>query len=330
MAPQDESAKMEALRSDLKKEARSLKLDFDLLKSGGFIKQTQKNLFTVRLRCPAGQLTSAQMRAAAGIADKFGRGEVHISVRQSVEIPYVHYQHFDAVTAALKQVDWSVASCGPRIRVPGACAGCTYNPNAVGDSNRLCLEIDQRFFGVATGHHKFKITAAGCPVDCARSRGADLGFQGEVEPRLEASLCTGCELCVNACQEKALTMAGGLPVKDDALCNYCGDCIKVCPLDAMVSARKGWLVRAGGKHGKHPLYSYEVASFVTDEQALDLVEKTMAWYKSNADGRERLGATFARVGVQKYIAEVIEPMGLQAIKTAEQRRKYRAGGNFYV
>lgn len=330
MSPQEEPAKLEAMRSDLKKEANALKLDFAQLKSGGFIKQTQKNLFTIRLRCPAGLLTSAQLRAASEIADKYGRGEVHISVRQSVEIPYVHYQHFDAVTAALKAVNWSVASCGPRIRVPGACAGCTYNPNGVADSQRLALDIDRRFFGMATGHHKFKISAAGCPIDCPRSRGADLGFQGEVGPRLEAALCTGCELCVKACQEKALIMVEGLPARDDSKCNYCGDCIKACPVDAMVAARKGWLVRAGGKHGKHPLYSYEVANFVSQDDALTLVEKTMDWYKSNADGRERLGATFARLGVGKYISEVIEPMGLEAIKTVEQRRRFWAGGNFYV
>jgi dissimilatory sulfite reductase (desulfoviridin) alpha/beta subunit len=72
---------------ELKKEARRLKMDFAELKSGGFIKQTQKDLFTVRLRCPAGKLTSRQLHTAAELADKYGRGEIHNSVRQSIEIP---------------------------------------------------------------------------------------------------------------------------------------------------------------------------------------------------------------------------------------------------
>jgi len=92
--------------ANLRKEAHRLKLDFNLLKSGGFIKQSQKDRFTVRLRCPAGKLTSQKLRKAAELADKYGRGEVHASIRQSIEIPYVHHQHFDTIAAELKKVDF--------------------------------------------------------------------------------------------------------------------------------------------------------------------------------------------------------------------------------
>ena len=128
--------------AELRREARRLKLDFAVLKSGGFIKQTQRDLFTVRLRCPAGKVSSDKLRKAAELADKYGQGEVHTSVRQSIEIPYVHYENFDAVAAELKEIDWAIASCGPRIRVPTACAGCTYNPNGIMDSQSMCLEVD--------------------------------------------------------------------------------------------------------------------------------------------------------------------------------------------
>ncbi len=113
----DETATMEGLKTNLRKESRKLHLDFNELKSGGFIKQTQKNLFTVRLRCPGGKVTSDKMRKAAEIAEKYGRGEVHISVRQSIEVPYVHYKHFDEIDESLRELKWSVESCGQRVRV---------------------------------------------------------------------------------------------------------------------------------------------------------------------------------------------------------------------
>ncbi len=314
----------------LKKEAHHLKMDFEALKSGGFIKQTQENLFTVRLRCPGGKLTSQQLRKAAELAEKYGRGEVHNSLRQSIEIPYVHYQHFETIVAELKEIDWSVASCGPRIRVPTACAGCAWNPNGLMDAQAMCLEVDRRYFGIATGHHKFKITFAGCPIDCSRTREMDLGFQGIVDPELVEELCNGCGLCVSGCDEKALTLVNDLPIRDTSKCIYCGDCIKVCPVDAMVAVRKGWLVRVGGKHGRHPIYAYEIAQFASDEECFPLIEKTIEWYQANGEGRERIGATIGRLGLSKYLDEVAKPLGLEVIEKPEERRKFRADGNLYL
>ncbi|MBI2909390.1 MAG: 4Fe-4S binding protein [Chloroflexi bacterium] len=320
---------MGGLKTALRREARTVRLNFDELKSGGFIKQTQKDLFTVRLRCPGGKVTADKLKVAADIAERWGRGEVHISVRQSIEVPYVSYEHFDDVTQLLKEVNWSVASCGARVRVPTACAGCAYNPNGLMDTQSVCAEVDRRYFGTPTGHHKFKIAFSGCPIDCFRTREMDLGFQGVLEPELLESLCTGCELCVKSCEEKALRMENGLPVRDIDRCNACGDCVKVCPVDAMVSARRGWLVRVGGKHGKHPIYAYEVANYVTGDQVYSLIEKTLEWYRINGEGRERIGATIGRIGLAKYIDEVIKPLGLEAIETPEARRKFRSEGNFY-
>lgn len=320
---------MEGLKAELQKESRRLKLNFDELKSGGFIKQTQKDLFTVRLRCPGGRLTADRLRKAADIADAYGRGEVHLTVRQSVEVPYVHYMHFDTIAEELRSIGWSVASCGPRVRVPTACAGCSYNPNGLMDTQAVCAEVDRRYFGTPTGHHKFKVSFSGCPIDCFRSREMDLGFQGVVEPELLEGLCNACTLCVKGCEEKALRMEGGLPVRDDSLCTGCGDCVKVCPVDAMIVARRGWLARVGGRHGKHPLFSYEVANYLSDDQVYALIEATLEWYRGQGKGRERIGATIVRVGLSSYLDEVVRPLGVETVETAEERRKYWAGGNLY-
>ena len=125
-------------------------------------------------------------------------------------------------------------------------------------------------------------------------------------------------------------MVNNLPVKDTSKCIFCGDCIKVCPVDAMVEKRKGWLARVGGKHGKHPIHSYEIAQFVSDEECCTLIEKTIEWYQANAEGRERIGATIVRLGLPKYLDEVVRPIGLEIIDKTEERKKYWSQGNMYA
>ncbi len=325
----NEKVQFEGLKSDLKKESRKAKVDFNELKSGGFIKQIQKDLFTVRLRCPGGRLTSEQLIKAGEIARKYGSGVVHLSVRQSLEVLYVNIKDFDKLAEELKEIGWAVASCGPRIRVPTACGGCEYNPNGLGDTQGMAMEVDKRYFGMPTGHHKFKISFSGCPIDCFRTREMDLGFQAVLEPQLLEDLCNACELCVKACEDEALHMENDLPVRNWDKCIGCGDCIKVCPVNAMVTKRSGWLVRVGGKHGKHPLFSYEVANFCTEEQVFKIIERTLEWYREKGEKRERIGTTIERLGLDRYIDDVIKPLGVEVISDENQRRKYWTGGNFY-
>ena len=44
------------------------RVDFNELKSGGFIKQTQKDLFTVRLKVPGGRITAEKLVKIAEVA----------------------------------------------------------------------------------------------------------------------------------------------------------------------------------------------------------------------------------------------------------------------
>lgn len=97
----------------------------------------------------------------------------------------------------------------------------------------------------------------------------------------------------------------------------------------MVAARKGWLVRVGGKHGRHPIHSYEIAQFTSDEECYPLIEKTLEWYQANGEGRERIGAIISRLGLSRYLDKVVRPLGLEIIETPEERRKFWAEGNFY-
>lgn len=290
-------------------EGKEKKVDFNDLKSGGFIKQRQKDLFAVRLRCPGGRLTTKKLVEIAKLADKYSKkGVVHFSFRQSLEILYVDYKDFNALVADLEKIGQKVASCGPRVRVPTACGGCEYNPNGLTDTQKMAEMVDQKFFGTPTPH-KFKTSFSGCPIDCARTKEMDFGFQGVVDPTWEEDLCTGCTICSQACKEDAIVSDpdSGKPIFDPMKCIYCGDCIRACPTESWKPKRYGHIVRIGGKHGRHPMEAIEVCKFLPDEKVPDAISKTIEWYNANGKRGERLGNTLKRVGLKSYL-DFLEPV----------------------
>ncbi|MEE8483799.1 MAG: 4Fe-4S binding protein, partial [Nitrospinota bacterium] len=285
------------------------KIDFKQLKAGGIIKQRQKDKFTVRLKCPGGMMPLKNLEKVVEVAGKFGGKEVHFTTRQSLEIPYVDFHDFDPMIRELKSVGQEVASCGPRVRVPAACGGCSYNPNGLTDTQKMAKTVDKKFFGRQM-NHKVKVSFSGCPADCIHTNTADIGFQGAVFPSWDEENCTGCTICASACIEDAIIPdpVTGKPGFDADKCLYCSDCVRACPTNSWKAEKTGHLARVGGKHGRHPLSGEVVAKFLTDEEAVDLIDATLDWYKWNGEGkgRVRLGVLLREDGAMEDYMQNLE------------------------
>lgn len=284
--------KTDKVKVNVPVEGKVGEIDFNTLKSGGLIKQRQKDKFTVRLRCPGGRVPLSKLEKIIQVAKKYSGDYVHLSFRQSIELTYVDYRDFKAIFEELSEADQKVASCGARVRVPTACSGCEYNPNGLMDTQKMAKLVDEKYFATPMPH-KFKISFSGCPIDCARTNENDLGFQGAVKPAWDEETCVGCRICSKACREGAIESDAktGKPIYNPELCLYCGDCIRACPTDSWQAKIKGWIVRIGGRHGRHPISGHIIAEFISDEDVPKFIETVIKWYdlEGKPYGRTRLG-----------------------------------------
>ena len=57
--------------------------DYATLKKGGFMKQKQKDNFSLRLSVVGGQVTAEQLVAITEVAKKFGKGYIHLTSRHT-------------------------------------------------------------------------------------------------------------------------------------------------------------------------------------------------------------------------------------------------------
>ena len=92
------------------------KVDYATLKKGGFMRQKQKNNFSLRLACVGGTLTAENLKKIAEVAEKYGDGYVHLTSRQGVEIPFIKLDDIDDVKDDLAKGGCKPGVCGPRVR----------------------------------------------------------------------------------------------------------------------------------------------------------------------------------------------------------------------
>lgn len=278
-------------------------IDYNELKKGGFLKQKQKDNFIVRFRSLAGDLTSDDLRKIADLADKYGKGYVHVTTRQGAEIPWVNINSYNEMKSEIKALGLNTGTCGPRIRTVVSCPGSQICHFGLMDSKSMALNLDKAFFGREVPM-KTKIGITGCPNSCAKPQENDIGLVGAIEPVFNEEKCIGCGLCENVCPNKIIKIVDGKPVIDRSKCLYEGNCIASCPVDAWEEKRRGYLLYAGGKIGRKPYLGQVVAKFVQEDEVIPAVEKVLQAFESLGQKGERIADTITRVGVQAFREEM--------------------------
>ncbi len=284
-------------------------VNYKELKKGGFMKQIQKDRFSMRLKSVGGQLTAGQLKTIQEVAQKYGQGYVHLTSRQGVEIPFIKLADIDKVKSELVAGGVQVGVCGPRVRTITACQGKNICPSGLIDTTTLAKEFDERYGGRELPH-KFKFGITGCRNNCLKSEENDLGVKGGVKPLWTESACSFCGLCEAVCPTQAIKVHKDAKKLDfdEANCIYCGKCEKACPVSAW-TGKSGYIVSVGGLYGNRIAVGQTFLPIIFSAAVLfQVVDITLAFFANHAKPGERFASTLDRVGwdlLKKELAAVV-------------------------
>ncbi len=99
------------------------------------------------------------------------------------------------------------------------------------------------------------------------------------------------------CKRKAIRIVDSVAVIDREECRNCGQCIVICPLDALVEQRRGFAVLVGGREGEDTRLGQVIAEFLSEEEALNITRRCLNVLKeNNADA----ATVIDQIGMEKF------------------------------
>ncbi|MGN1392794.1 MAG: 4Fe-4S binding protein [Succinivibrionaceae bacterium] len=288
--------------------ATNKSVNYALLKKGGFMRQKQKGYFSLRLGVVGGNLTTENIRAVANVADEYGKGYIHMTSRQGIEIPFIYIDNIDEVKDKLAEGGVHPGVCGPRVRTVTACQGNEVCSSGCINSHDIAVKLSERYFGRELPH-KFKFGVTGCVNNCLKAEENDFGVKGAYDVVFTRANCIGCGLCVKVCREGALTQDKedkNNIIKDDTKCNNCGRCVHSCPTDSWTGT-SAYLVSVGGLFGNQIYKGEYLVPLIKDEDTLFRVaDAAINYFEKHANPGERFRATLQRLGDEELRKELLE------------------------
>lgn len=283
-------------------------INYEAVKSGGFIKQKQKDRYSLRIHVVGGNLTGEQLKTIYEVAEKYGNGYVHLTSRQSVEIPFIQLEDTLMVKEELAKGGCIPGVTGPGVRTVTACQGNMVCSSGNIDTYKIAEELDRRYYGRKLPH-KFKLGVTGCQNNCLKAEENDVGIKGGAKVHWMREKCIFCGKCEKVCKSGAIKIIDKKDlIFDESKCVNCGKCEKVCPTGAWVG-EKVYMVSFGGLFGNSIHKGEKFLPIIESEEELyKVVDAAVDFFECHGKPKERFRFTIDRVGWEEFKKTIEEAL----------------------
>jgi NAD(P)H-nitrite reductase large subunit len=154
------------------------------------------NLFYVGFLVPVGRITTAQLRAVADLAERYGNGDIRVTVGQNLIIPNIPENRIGALTEEplFQELPFDPS---PIMRGLVACTGNDYCGLALIDTKGYAIEVAKELEKRTQGAKLQPLTMhwSGCPAGCGLHQVATIGLQG-CRSRVNGDVVDAAHVCV--------------------------------------------------------------------------------------------------------------------------------------
>jgi nitrite reductase (NADH) large subunit len=137
------------------------------------------SLFSAGLLVPVGRITTAQLRGVADLAERYGNGDVRLTVQQNLIIPNIPEGRVGAFTEEplVKELPFDPS---PVMRGLVSCVGSDYCHFALIETKGWAVEVARELEKRTEGKKIAPLTIhwSGCPAGCGMHQVATIGLQG--------------------------------------------------------------------------------------------------------------------------------------------------------
>ena len=286
------------------------------IKKNAFRVTKERGLTASRVRVPGGHLDAGYLSMIQDIAQRYGNGSVHMTVRQGFEIPGIRYEDMDKVNELLQPIIEGIGINQPErgkgysasgTRNISACVGNKVCPYACYDTSGFAFKIEKAVF---PDDLHVKVALTGCPNDCAKVRMHDFGIMGMTQPEYRRERCVSCGACVKACKKKsagALSAVNYKVQRNHETCIGCGECVIQCPTRAWVRSEKKYyrLTLLGRSGKKNPRLGEDFIKWADEDSILKIITNTYDYVREYIDkdapgGKEHIGYIVDRTGFEEF------------------------------